>query len=213
MLPARTTRTLAAITLAGAASLAVAACGGANKPPTRTTGHVGGGPTVAFATASREAYKHSACMRSHGVPNFPDPQTSSSNGQFQIAIHLTPGITGSPAFQSAQRKCAYLMPGGGQNVTNGPSAAQVQAHTEALLAFARCLRSHGFARFPDPNSQGELSLTAVQNAGINLATPAFKPAALSCAGVTHGILTKADVERAIADPNASGHSQSAAPSP
>jgi hypothetical protein len=150
-------------------------------------------------------------MRSHGVPNFPDPQTSDGNGQIRITVHITPSITGSPAFQSAQKACAYLMPGGGANVTNGPSPAQERAHTEAILAFAACMRKRGFPRFPDPNSQGDLSPTAIANAGINLQAPAVEPAALACTSVTHGQITKADIERAIADPNGSGHQQAAAP--
>ena len=197
--------------LAVLVALSVAACGGSNKPPTNSgSSGSSGSATISFATASKDAYKHSACMRSHGVTNFPDPETASQNGHFQISVRLTPSITESPAFQSAQKKCAYLMPGGGSNVNNGPSPAEVRAHTEAILAFAACMRRHGFARFPDPNSQGDLSATAIQAAGINLQAPAVKPAALTCASVTHGQITKADIERAIANPNGSGHSQSAA---
>jgi hypothetical protein len=202
------TRAVAVAVPIAAIALALSACGGAKKP-SNSSGN-SRGPNVSFAKASSDAYKQSACMRSHGVTNFPDPETASQNGHFQISVRLTPSITESPAFQSAQKKCAYLMPGGGSNANNGPSPAEVRAHTEAILAFAACMRRHGFARFPDPNSQGDLSATAIQAAGINLQAPAVKPAALTCASVTHGQITKADIERAIANPNGSGHSQSAA---
>jgi hypothetical protein len=204
----RFTRALAVTAVAGLTALCLTACGGSKKPPNPSGNSKG--PNVSFAKASSDAYKQSVCMRSHGVTNFPDPDSSDSNGQFQISIHLTPSITGSPAFQSAQKACAHLMPGGGSNVNNGPSPAAVRAHTEAILAFAACMRKHGFARFPDPNSQGDLSATAIEAAGINLQAPAVKPAALTCTGVTHGQITKADIERAIANPNGSGHTQQAA---
>ena len=52
--------------------------------------------------------KHSQCMRSHGITNFPDPV---SNGK-GISIPLTSGIDpGSQQFQSAQQACQSLMPG------------------------------------------------------------------------------------------------------
>jgi hypothetical protein len=47
-------------------------------------------------------------MRSHGVPNFPDP---SFNGD-RIAIRIQPGTginPGSPAFKHAQAACAPLI--------------------------------------------------------------------------------------------------------
>ncbi len=201
------TRAFAVVALIAATALFVGACGG-SKNRSNSAGNAKG-PNVSFAQASSDAYKHSACMRSHGVTNFPDPETASQNGQFQISIHLTPSISGSPAFQSAQQKCAHLMPSVG-SVNNSPSPAQQRARTDAILAFASCMRKHGFARFPDPDSQGDLSLPQIQAAGINLQAPAVKPAALACVSVTHGEITKADVERAIANPNGSGHSQSAA---
>jgi hypothetical protein len=205
MLPSRSTRIFFVTALIGLTAISVAACGGSNKPKSSNSSK---GANVSFAKASSDAYKNAACMRRHGVTNFPDPQTSDGNGQFRISIHITPSITESPAFQSAQKACAYLMPGG--RVNNGPSAAQQRAQTDDLLAFAQCMRKHGFARFPDPSSQGQLSLSQIESAGINLQAPAVEPAALACVSVTHGQITKADVERAIANPNASGSQRSAA---
>lgn len=82
--------------------------------------------------------------------------------------------------------------------SSGPSPAQHQAQTQDLIAFAQCMRKHGFSRFPDPNTQGQLSPTQIQSAGINLKAPALQPAADACTSVTHGLLTKADVAQAIA---------------
>jgi len=68
--------------------------------------------------------RFSRCMRSHGVADFPDP-----NGQGGIAI--TGGPSGdldpnSPQFQSAQRACQHLLPGG----KGGPKPVTVQGPSQ-----------------------------------------------------------------------------------
>lgn len=54
--------------------------------------------------------KFSACMREHGIKDFPDPQP---DGKMRISAgpgsDLSPN---SPAFQAAQRACQKYMPGG-----------------------------------------------------------------------------------------------------
>ncbi len=136
-------------------------------------------------------------MRNHGVTNFQDPHVHTNGNSVQIAVRVDPSITGSPHFKSAQRTCAHIMPG----LTNAPTQDDTQAHTAALLAFARCMRQHGFPKFPDPNSQGRLDGAMLSAAGINLQQPAIKPAGYACAPLTHGIITKADINQAIANPN------------
>lgn len=181
---------VASVVLSLLAAVSVAACGGSNGPSPAPSGAVGLSPKTAIA----DAYKFSVCMRNHGVENFPDPQVSSSGGHQSINISLSPGVTDSPAFKSARTACGRLVPGLG----SGPSAAQQQAQMEDLVAFAQCMRKHGFSRFPDPNARGQLSPAQIQSAGINLKAPAVQPAADACTSVTHGLLTKADVAQAIA---------------
>jgi hypothetical protein len=71
-------------------------------------------PTPAGQAKIRaQALAFSACMRKHGVPDFPDP-TFPSGGQ---AVHLTETPGGdlnpsSPTFQAAQRACQSTFPGG-----------------------------------------------------------------------------------------------------
>ena len=165
-----------AVTLA-AASLLAAGCGGGSSTTTATTT-----PNGVLA------YSH--CMHSHGVPNFPDPNSSGQIPKDQI-IALDPS---SPQFQAAQRTCARLWPYG----SPGQNAAQGQAHTAALLAFAHCIRSHGFPNFPDPTSSGDLTREMVPDAGINLHQPAVLEAGDACVSVTHGVITKAIVARFVA---------------
>ncbi len=145
-------------------------------------------------------------MRKHGVSNFQDPKISTNGSHVQIAIRVDPTITNSPDFKSAQRACVHILPG----AASGPTQTQSHAQTEALLAFAKCMREHGFPQFPDPDDEGRLTLSMITAAGINLEQPAVKPAAYACASRTHGILTRADINRALANSNASGTQSSSA---
>lgn len=184
--------------LALAAAVLIAGCGGSNAPSGSSTGS-GGSQKRAVNLAS--VYKFSACMRDNGVTNFPDPQVSNQGGSQSVRVQINPSITGSPDFKSAQKTCAHLLPAPGK--FNGPNPAQVRQRTQALVAFAGCMRQHGFSRFPDPNAQGQLSPAAIQSSGINLQAPAVQPVADACTSVTHGVVTKADVAQAIANDSAS----------
>jgi hypothetical protein len=134
------------------------------------------------------AVKFADCMRSHGIADFPDPSTAPR--QYKNAFE-----TKSPAFHSALLSCQHLLPGGAVRANNAPPS---QAQMAAELAFARCLRSHGFPSFPDPSSDGDLSHEMLTSAGINIHQPAVVGAADACVGVTHGFLTKAAVARFVA---------------
>jgi hypothetical protein len=189
-----TSRSIAcrAVAFAGVC-LAVAGCGSAGPSSTTTTNSGGaGGPQGAAAAA----FAFSRCMRSHGASNFPDPQVTVTPGQTKVAIRAVGKDNGSPQFKAAQQACQHLLPGP-QNET----PAQRQARTQALLAFARCLRSHGITKFPDPNSQGQLTMEMINAAGVDLHAPGVLTAGKACVGVTHGQITVADVQRAINGPH------------
>jgi len=166
----------------------IAGCG-SNSSSASTSG---GQPTQAqIQQAQQDAVRFADCMRSHGVPSFPDPSTSPR--AFKQA--LDPSITHSPAFQPAYAACQHLLPGGGpRNQSAPPSQAQIAAE----LAFARCLRGHGFPSFPDPSSSGQLTHEMLANAGINIHQPAVVQAADACVGVTDGFITRAAVARFVA---------------
>jgi hypothetical protein len=77
----------------------------------------GKGPSTGSKVDAVKAAKFSKCMRAHGVPDFPDPQTS--NGALKIEGSASGG-TGSPpadlnpdspVFQKAQKACGSLLPG------------------------------------------------------------------------------------------------------
>jgi hypothetical protein len=182
-------RALLVAPLAAALALAAAGCGG-SKSPTSTTG--GSGPS--FASITADAYKFSQCMRTHGVPGFPDPKIINNGHSQGVGIRVTPAETKTPAFSGAQKACRGIMPAG---PTQQQQAGEQRAHQVALLAFARCMRSKGFHSFPDPNSQGDIDPNELSSAGVDVTAPAFRTDALACAGVTHGVLTAGQVAQAL----------------
>jgi hypothetical protein len=83
----------------------------------------GGHPSAAqTAKVKAQALAMSRCMRSHGVPNFPDPKFQSGpGGGFGVGIRLAgTGIDpNSPVFQSAQKACGGIL-GGPKTTAQAP---------------------------------------------------------------------------------------------
>jgi hypothetical protein len=140
----------AAATIATAALALLAACSGSPSP----TGS-GGSPNAAGSSSSPSAVAYSSCMRSHGVPNFPDP---ASNGQVPKADTRQLGVS-SAQLQAAQRACQRLYPTNGGSLTASMMLclqtgdcpqAMVQQVLTAERKFAQCMRSHGVPGWPDP---------------------------------------------------------------
>ncbi len=68
-------------------------------------------PPGGLASARKKALQFAACMRSHGLSNFPDPQVSAGPGG-GVGIRIGPGSgidPQSPAFQAAQHACGSIM--------------------------------------------------------------------------------------------------------
>jgi hypothetical protein len=173
---------------AALSAIAIAACGSSSP---HTTTNSSSGPTQAqLQRYQSDAVKFSDCMRNHGIANFPDaPGPDGAGGRtWKSAFQNS-----SPAFVTADTACRHLLPGGGQARSSAPSHRQIGA----MLAFARCVRNHGFTRFPDPNSTG-ITHQMLAAAGINLHQPALLQAADACVSVTHGAITRAVVARFIA---------------
>ncbi|MGH3670764.1 MAG: hypothetical protein ACRDSH_09005 [Pseudonocardiaceae bacterium] len=87
-------------------------------------------------------------MRSRGVQHWPDPER---NGQFD-KTKLTMqqlGVTTSQ-LQAAQRACQHLFPNSSQSFQ-----AQDQQMLNALLTYARCVRSDGVPTWPDPLAESD----------------------------------------------------------
>lgn len=159
---------IAAMSLA----LVIAACGSSKDP-----GSSGKSPSHPQFLA------FSACMRSHGVTNFPDP--SASGG---IQLSSSSGINPfSPSFKAAQAKCSKLLPGGGP--ANHPPSEQDK---QQALHVSQCMREHGITGFPDPtttppSSPAGYSAILDRNGvvfalpdSVNPQSPAFQQAGAAC---------------------------------
>jgi hypothetical protein len=108
-------------------------------------------------------------MRSHGVPNYPDP-----TGSGLVKESLQQLGVGSSRFQTAQGACQHLLPNSGRQET----PQQVQYVRALSLHFAQCVRSHGVPGFPDPGSDGRIPDPAT--VGINQGSPKFEAANQAC---------------------------------
>ncbi len=154
-----TARTAAAI-IAAALSLLAAACSGGSP----SSAGSGGSPNAGGSANSPSAVAYSQCMRSHGVPNFPDPPSS---GEVPKADSQQLGVSSSQ-LQAAQTACLHLYPNNGasgrvltkdslgqcEETGDCPQALVNEAMT-ALRTYARCMRSHGAPNWPDPTLDSE----------------------------------------------------------
>jgi hypothetical protein len=136
MRPARPRLGRDGVELKGTAAIAVlvlltAACSSGSPQPS--------GPPQLNGPASSQAVAFSHCMRSHGVPDFPDP---ASRGGVPKVTPQQAGVSNA-RFQAAQQACAQLLQ---------PSQAQAPQIMTGLLNFARCMRAHGIPNWPDPTT-------------------------------------------------------------
>lgn len=143
----------------------------------------GGGQQFKLAMkvpAGADGAKFAACMRSHGLPNFPDP-----TGQGVIQLGSGSGVNpGSPKFRSAEQACNKLLPNGGQ-----PTPAQIAKMQKAALAFSACMRSHGLKDFPDPSFTGggvQLRLGGGPGSDLDPTSPLFQKARTACQAFAPG---------------------------
>jgi hypothetical protein len=149
-----TARAVAAIIATAALALLAAACSGSPS----ATGS-GGAPTAGGSANSPSAVAFSHCMRSRGVPNYPDP---SSNREPPKTSPQQLGVSSS-RFQAARRACQHLLPSTASiqqqtqqcMLTGDCPQALVRQILAAELRFARCMRSHGVPDWPDPTIDSE----------------------------------------------------------
>jgi hypothetical protein len=170
-----------------ALTLLAAGCGGGSGTP-----HVAATTAATTTTPSQASpLAFSECMRSNGVPSFPDPQGDS----IKLTIHQF-GASKTQQFQRAMSACDHLLPNRGGEPE---SPQQIATRLADGLSFARCMRSHGVTRFPDPTSQGQLTVEMVQAQGIDVHSPAVLHVVQECLPASHGALTPAKVRQALAD--------------
>jgi hypothetical protein len=119
-------------TLLAVLALVVAGCG--SDTPTETGSKAT--PATTSATGQDKAVKFAECIRSHGVPHFPDPDPK---GEFAFGIDVTPAV-----WRKAVDACKDLEPPGALSGKRSPK------QQSAALRFAECVRENGVKDFPDP---------------------------------------------------------------
>jgi hypothetical protein len=106
-----------------------------------------------------QALRYAACMRSHGISDFPDPD---SQGEF--ALTAGPGSDLSPSdpkFVTAETTCESLLPSEGSQV-------QKEEDYAAELKYSHCMQGRG-VDIPDPEPPGSGAGTGSNssNSGTN----------------------------------------------
>jgi hypothetical protein len=129
-----------------AVALAVAACGGDNKTA-GVASLAGATQTTSAGNANsgkgQAALNWARCMRQHGI-DLPDPKFDAwGHSQQQLPSGAQ---TKSPKFKAADQACQKYLPNGGASEKPNPQEQQ------QMLQFARCMRQHGIADFPDPDN-------------------------------------------------------------
>jgi hypothetical protein len=177
MLRSRPPRIIAWVVAVAACSLLAAGCGGANSPAVATVS-----TTANAARPSAGASRHAtglvafaSCMRSHGVPNFPDPD--STGGIPKPAVVSAFQAVSKSQADGAQNACNHLLPAGGL------SGQAVQTITpqdrQDYLRAAACMRSRGFSDFPDPTFPNNSEQITIPSS-INQNSSQFTSAATIC---------------------------------
>ena len=155
-----------------AALLGLAACGGSSSG----SWHAGG------SANSRSTLAFSSCVRSHGVPNFPDPDSKGNlpNDAKQIAQT-------NPQFPSATRACQNLLPNG--DGLQPSQALLLQAWSDSYT-FTQYMRSHGVSNWPGPTSdpvhRPERATFDLQAVGIDQNSLQIAAKIRECEPLLHG---------------------------
>jgi len=135
----------------------LAGCGSTRHRPTTSS-------TASLASAWHQVV---VCARAHGMPGLQDPRIDERTGKA-----IFPAGLNIPA--ETEHACQHLVD---RLVPNTEAQPPTPAQMAALLRFARCLRSHGIADWPDPRADG----TFVADARIApLLKSAFRSQLMAC---------------------------------
>ena len=159
--------------LAAAAGVTLlAACGGGSSSAAPNAGQDRAQKMDAFAL----------CVREHGVAGFYISHTDETSaadyngpglylGDGWVSTPVTPG---SSVMKTALKACNHVLGIHGQPDT--ATSAQLRSAIKA----ATCMRSHGFADFPDPTEQSGQIVEPALPTSINTSSPQFLSALKAC---------------------------------
>lgn len=155
---------LPVVVLGSAAVFLATACGGGGGDPSATS-------TSAATTAYQKELAFAQCVREHGVPNYPDP-----NSQGQLGVNANTIGVSEAVVNSAQNDCKSLLPNSGKR-----TPAQEKQDLAGALKYAQCMRSHGILAFPDPtDNNGHVGFEFANSRSLNPSSPQFQAAQNSC---------------------------------
>lgn len=133
--------------VAAAAILALAAgCGAPGGSPSSTS-------TLSPGQVASLYHKLGQCIRSHGLPDFPDPVKNQQTGNWDLA----PGASAPP--QRVLNACQSIiarLPSQGNSQGSRISSSELAQYRR----FAQCMRRQGLLSWPDPNPDGTFTLPA-----------------------------------------------------
>ena len=149
-----------------AVGVIVAGCGGGGSNP--GVANVDTSSTSSSHSSSSSTYDqalaYADCVRTHGVPLWPDPDASGRFDKSKLNPRLL-GVSSSKAGLAAHA-CRSLLP--------TYSATQQSQVLAQALTFSRCMRAHGSTNFPDPESNGAIRIPhAMENSPVYLAALHF----------------------------------------
>ena len=158
-----------------------AACGSSPSTPSAakgsTTTHAkttttNAGSATGGDTKGSGLLAYTSCMRSHGVPNFPDPSSSGGIPK-PAAVSALQAVSSSQA-QAASAACAHLA--AGESLSGQKIQTITTQEQQDYLKAAACMRSHGITTFPEPVfSDGQVEFPMLQHL-VDLTSPQFKQA-------------------------------------
>lgn len=135
----------------------------------------GGSPSSASNTGASGQFQQdlafTQCMRSHGLPDFPDPN---ANGHGFGNQQQQDQERSNPHFATAYSDCRHLLP----SAPSSRGTKVIPSQTQ-LVRFSHCMRSHGVPDYPDYNPSVSLS-TELAQLGINTNSPQFQATLQTC---------------------------------
>lgn len=153
-------QTVAVLAVAAGITLLTTACGGspaADGPGSGASSSTTSSAASSATSPAARALAYSQCIRSHGVPNYPDPTINGNQISMSNVNASSLGVSQS-VLQAAQKDCASLSP-----MNYVPPGFNKAKNTAEGVKWAQCLREHGEPNFPDPNGNGAFDVPSSDN--------------------------------------------------
>lgn len=176
-----TPRTVAAIIAAASLALPVAASGSSRSSTSPGGASNARASALSQSTNTEQGLAFARCMRSHGVPNWPDPNSS---GVFPKRTSQQLGVSGSQ-FQAAEKACQHLLPIGPLPPGGQPTPTELRVMESDALSFARCMRSHGVTTWPDYTLRDGIPIFDLHQTSIAPNSPQIVSKQLRCKSLLH----------------------------